>query len=294
MPQLNVNFPKLDPDISCTLNELDYAVGDALFKVMRQIDPRIRKSSKLPMWTRDRVLLSDELDIQTIFQDWLDSNKSKSVNVTYPLLGYTVNPITEVNQGAGIRPDQWNFLVQNAAGQAMGQIKAKGIVTEYTGVVLVGDKQEARYIQNQMMVEMSDRYIYWTYNSDVLNNNGLGFYSVMNIPELNVIPTEDDKLRGKGYIYGVGFTWMVWGIVSNKPLPYEVIEQINMKVHVETEIRESHFVFVGDYVLGDRVALKTDPDVAGEVIELVAGCRYKVKFPFGDRICAQKELQAFK
>ena len=287
-----LNFPKLDPDFKSTLNELDYAVGDALFKTLKNIDPRIRKASKLPMWSRDRVLLVDELDTTVIFQDWLDSNKKKSINVTYPLCGYSVSPIAEVNHNAGYRPDQWNYIIEDAVGRVKGKIKAKGIVTEYEVVILTEDKQEARYIQNQLLVEASDQYVAWKYKSDVLDNTELQFYTVTNVPILNVLPSEDDKLRGKGYIYGVGFIWNVWVMVSNKPIPYSVIEQINTTINVKNDPRISTIVTVGDYTLGDRVVMKNTPDVAGEVIELVAGCKYKVRFPSGDKVCAQSELKA--
>ncbi len=120
--------------------------------------------------------------------------------------------------------------------------KAKAITGSYSAVILVDNRDEAQYLRDHFILRCADANIWFTYNSPVLNNSENQIYTVFGIPNLKQYPTATDKLKGKGYIYGIGFDVDVWAAVTDTPLTLEAIEAIRYNLSIEGEDRTQRFV----------------------------------------------------
>ena len=99
-------------DIDSSLNEIDVEMSNIMHKLMLHADPRyINKNIDTPLWSRDRVILVDELETKEIFNAYLISNDKKKIDITYPICAIHPNDINEVFYGTGNRIGQWEFLM---------------------------------------------------------------------------------------------------------------------------------------------------------------------------------------
>lgn len=120
--------------------------------------------------------------------------------------------------------------------------KAKAITCTYSAVILVDNRDEAQYIRDHFILRCNDANIWFRYASPILNNTENQIYTVFKIPTLERYPSASDRLKGKGYIYGVGIDVDVWATVTDTPLPQEVIEMIRMNIKVKNEERSQRFI----------------------------------------------------
>lgn len=120
--------------------------------------------------------------------------------------------------------------------------KAKGIKGTYSAVVLVDNRDEAQYIRDHLILRCNDANIWFKYNSPVINNTQNQIYTVFEIPTLERYPSATDKLKGKGYIYGVGWDVNVWAALTDSALPDNIIEMIRLNIKEEAEERFRRYV----------------------------------------------------
>ena len=120
--------------------------------------------------------------------------------------------------------------------------KAKAITCTYSAAILVDNRDEAQYIRDHFILRCNDANIWFRYASPILNNTENQIYTVFKIPTLERYPSASDRLKGKGYIYGVGIDVDVWATVTDTPLPQEVIEMIRMNIKVKNEERSQRFI----------------------------------------------------
>ena len=113
--------------------------------------------------------------------------------------------------------------------------KAKAITASYTAVILCNNRDEAQYIRDKFILRCTDAQIWFKYKSPTINNSENQIFTVFGIPNIERYPTSTDKLKGKGYIYGVAFNIDIWGCLTDKPLPQNYIETIRMNIHVEKD-----------------------------------------------------------
>ena len=66
------------------------------------------------------------------------------------------------------------------------------------------------------------------------------------IPNLERYPTSTDRLKGKGYIYGVAFSINYWACLADEPLPEGYIETIRMNLKVDNYDKVNRIVISGD------------------------------------------------
>lgn len=105
-----------------SLNEIDIAMKSILLSQARITDPRNtlrewEEDEDNPavgdwLWDESRVFQVDELEIEEIFNTYLlrkNVNKSKSVDISYPLLAYHQEDIETAFWGTGNRYKQWYF-----------------------------------------------------------------------------------------------------------------------------------------------------------------------------------------
>lgn len=126
--------------------------------------------------------------------------------------------------------------------KAPSVFKAKQIITTYTSSILVEQKQEARYLMNNFILRCADGQIWHPFKSEILDGSELHIFTVFDIPNINKIPTSEQKLKGSGYIYSVNFVTHVWAYLTDIPAPQGFIEQIRENIHVENESRVNRIV----------------------------------------------------
>lgn len=124
--------------------------------------------------------------------------------------------------------------------------KAKAVTCKYSCVILADNRDEIQYIRNNMMLRTLDANIWFTYASPALDGSANHIYTVFGIPNIGKYPSSTDKIKGRGYIYGSAFEINVWGCVTDKPLPQDIIETIRMDLHVETDKRINRIVITDD------------------------------------------------
>ena len=151
------------------------------------------------------------------------------------------NTIASVNLGSSIEDFQISDL-RITGKKAPGVFKAKQIITKYTASILVEQKQEARYLMNNFILRCADGQIWHPFKSKILDGAELHIFTVFDIPNLNKVPTSEQKLKGSGYIYSVNFDAHVWAYLTDVPAPQGFIEQIRENVHVDTEARVNRIV----------------------------------------------------
>lgn len=115
--------------------------------------------------------------------------------------------------------------------------KAKAITGSYSAVILVDNRDEAQYIRDHFILRCNDANIWFTYKSPVINNTENQIYTVFGIPTLERYPSANDRLKGKGYIYGVGIDVDIWAAVTDKPITAEIIDMIRMNLKIKNENR---------------------------------------------------------
>lgn len=107
---MNKKYDKIDS----SLNEIDIEIGNILLKQMRIADTRtVAENSDKLLWDSDRICLVDDLTTEEIFNSYLISNRKKEIDITYPILGYKCNDISQVFYGTGNRIGQWEFITDS-------------------------------------------------------------------------------------------------------------------------------------------------------------------------------------
>lgn len=115
--------------------------------------------------------------------------------------------------------------------------KAKAMTGSYSAVVLVDNRDEAQYIRDHLILRCNDANIWFRYKSPTINNSENQIYTVFKIPTLERYPTNVDRLKAKGYIYGVGWDVDIWAALTDTPVPASIIEMIRMNLKLKTEER---------------------------------------------------------
>lgn len=129
--------------------------------------------------------------------------------------------------------------------QGLLRYKAKAMTCDYSAVILVDNRDEAQYIRDHFILRCADANIWHKYNSKVLNNTENQIYTVFEIPNLHSYPTAEDKLKGKGYIYGIAFNTRVWATLTDTPLPSSIIERIRMNIEIEGSEKINRYAITG-------------------------------------------------
>ena len=120
--------------------------------------------------------------------------------------------------------------------------KAKAMTGTYSAVILVDNRDEAQYIRDHFILRCNDANIWFRYLSPTLKMTENQIYTVFEIPTLERYPSATERLKGKGYIYGVGIDVNVWATLTDEPLPSEVIEMIRMNFKIDGESRYSRVI----------------------------------------------------
>ena len=120
--------------------------------------------------------------------------------------------------------------------------KAKAITCTYSAVVLVDNRDEAQYLRDHLILRCNDANIWFRYKSPLLNNTENQIYTVFEVPTLERYPQAIDKLKGKGYIYGVGWDVNVWATVTDTPIPSGIIEKIRLNIKTDSEERYRRYI----------------------------------------------------
>lgn len=120
--------------------------------------------------------------------------------------------------------------------------KAKAMTGTYSAVILVDNRDEAQYIRDHFILRCNDANIWFRYLSPTLKMTENQIYTVFEIPTLERYPSATDRLKSKGYIYGIGIDVNVWATLTEEPLPSEVIEMIRMNMKIEGEKRYNKII----------------------------------------------------
>lgn len=115
------------------------------------------------------------------------------------------------------------------------RFKAKAITGTYESLILVDNRDEAQYIRDKFMLRCADGEIWHKFKSPTIDYSENQIFTVFGIPNLKKFPASKDKIKGEGYIYGVGFTTNIWSCITDEPLPSNYIDTIRMNLHVERE-----------------------------------------------------------
>ena len=159
--------------------------------------------------------------------------------------GYILSYLTSDEK---IKDDQGKpkiFILENLrqlGAKAPVEYKAKGITGTYSAVILVDNRDEAQYIRDHFILRCNDANIWFTYESAVINNIENQIYTVFEIPTLERYPSATDRLKGSGYIYGVGIDVNIWAALTDIPLPSEMIEMIRFSIKEEAEERFRRYI----------------------------------------------------
>lgn len=124
--------------------------------------------------------------------------------------------------------------------------KAKPITGTYTATILCDTRDEAQYLRDHYILRISDAQIWFKYLSPTIKNTENQIFTVFGIPNLERYPTSTDRLKGKGYIYGVAFSINYWACLADEPLPEGYIETIRMNLKVDNYDKVNRIVISGE------------------------------------------------
>ncbi|MCQ2574982.1 MAG: hypothetical protein MJ156_02680 [Alphaproteobacteria bacterium] len=147
------------------------------------------------------------------------------------------------NTGTKIKDAQGKVILfsRDVLGQLGNKLpityKAKAITGSYSAVVLVDNRDEAQYIRDHLILRCNDANIWFTYASPTIANTENQIYTVFDIPTLERYPTSTERVKGKGYVYGVGWDVNIWAALTDTPMPAEIIEMIRMNLKLKNEER---------------------------------------------------------
>lgn len=115
--------------------------------------------------------------------------------------------------------------------------KAKAMTGSYSAVVLVDNRDEAQYLRDHLILRCNDANIWFKYKSPAIEGVENQIYTIFKVPTLERYPSNTDRLKGKGYIYGVGWDVDIWAALTDTPMPTEIIEMIRMNLKMKNEER---------------------------------------------------------
>jgi len=119
--------------------------------------------------------------------------------------------------------------------KGLRRFKAKAITGKYTVALLCDNRDELQYIRDHFILRCADGQIWHTYASPTLNGAENQIFTVFGIPNIERYPATNDKLKGKGFIYGSTFKIDYWAALTDTPLPPSIIEMIRMNLHVQKD-----------------------------------------------------------
>ena len=152
----------------------------------------------------------------------------------------TKEPFDAVNDKTKV---WWPTSELRLAGEKTPKVfKGKQIICTYTAVVLTDNKDELQYIRDKLMLRVWDAKIWWKYRSPTIGGFENQIFTVFDIPNIERYPDSDDKLKGKGFIYGSSFNINVWACLTDEPLPSGLIETIRMNIKVENDDRINRII----------------------------------------------------
>ena len=120
--------------------------------------------------------------------------------------------------------------------------KAKAMTGSYSAVVLVDNRDEAQYIRDHLILRCNDANIWFKYASPTIANTENQIYTIFKVPTLERYPSSTDRLKGKGYIYGVGWDVDIWAALTDTPLPANIIEMIRMNLKIKNEEKAQRII----------------------------------------------------
>lgn len=120
--------------------------------------------------------------------------------------------------------------------------KAKAITGTYSAVILVDNRDEAQYIRDHFILRCNDANIWFTYASPTIEHTANHIYTVFEIPTLERYPTPENRLKGQGYVYGVGIDVNIWAALTDTAVPSEIIEMIRMNLQVHGEPKSQKII----------------------------------------------------
>lgn len=164
----------------------------------------------------------------------------------------TTNKIVDKDNKLIAFPDYTLGQLGNKAPQTF---KAKAITGTYSAVILVDNRDEAQYIRDRFILRCNDANIWFTYKSPILNDVENQIYTVFEIPVLERYPAATEKLKGKGYIYGVGIDVNIWATLTDVPLQNDIIEMIRENITIIDQKSRNNLDSSGNITL-DNKAIK--------------------------------------
>ena len=115
--------------------------------------------------------------------------------------------------------------------------KAKAMTGSYSAVVLVDNRDEAQYLRDHLILRCNDANIWFKYKSPTIEGVENQLYTIFKVPTLERYPSNTERRKGKGYIYGVGWDVDIWAALTDTPMPTEIIEMIRMNLKMKNEER---------------------------------------------------------
>lgn len=151
--------------------------------------------------------------------------------------------LTYIDSDVKVKDDEGKVIIfteeqlRQIGNKAPITYKAKAMTGTYSAVVLVDNRDEAQYIRDHFILRCNDANIWFRYASPTINDTENQIYTVFEVPTLERYPAATERLKGKGYIYGVGIDVNVWAALTDSPTPPNIIEMIRMNLKAKSEER---------------------------------------------------------
>lgn len=223
---------KVITDINSSLNEVDNEIKNILFSLMNVIDVRTDLSGE-PLWTEDRIVMTTSESFDEIKQ--VIQMRSDATNMSFPFVAYTPDKaLSSVDHAMGNRVNQGGYVLkkeENLFDPSIEYSVVKSFQTKY-GVSIWDDNFKAiRYYQDKISLRGIQNSFHHTWKSKLLNGFETHLTYLIGMPVINTIPTTSEKLRGSGFIYGLGFSIDVWGVLADNPRNDPLVLQLITDFH---------------------------------------------------------------
>ena len=217
-----------DKNIDITYPLLGYKSND-IDKVFYGTGNRVNQwSFEIPGKPEDFNIGDEIYIIQGNYKGHRGIITEKNSNLTFTVKVNNINKFTQVSL-MDIRGKSLESMTTT--------FKAKQIEMTYDVAILSQMRKESRYLMDKFILRCADGQIWHAYKSNMTNGQEFHIFTVFGIPNLHKCTTDEEKIKGIGFVYTVSFRVNVWAYLADEPLPTGFIEQIEMNLRIKNESR---------------------------------------------------------
>lgn len=218
---------KVNKDISSSLNEIDNEMKKILLKMITVADTRTDNEGN-PLWTADRIFMTTSSDIDEI--KYSAQMQSGETSLSFPFMAYSPDKSFEsIDHAMGNRMNEAGVVLskpQKCIDPEVLLTLSKSFQSKYTVSIWDDDFKTIRYYQDKISLKAIHNEMLHSWKSPILNGALSHFSYLIGMPVINSVATNSEKLKGSGFMYGLGINVDVWGSLFDKSSTEPAIQRI--------------------------------------------------------------------